>query len=175
MGGQQMSIVLPIAALPQMKGYRVFTGTAEWDRHLVTAGEWQESEQEGMMKYHTLRRDIPSDTDRDDVDQLADVDAIDADQDSVASSGDIVRIVTYLSRRLDTITKHMREIEEGLEDLRGNKRAMKSLERHRVPSFQTLENQIDLLFLMTGRVHTIIGVRKGTPDEPEAWDVTRED
>ena len=161
---------------PQWEGYRVFNGTAEWTRHPVAIEGWQEPEQEDTsMKHHKYRRDIPSDNDRDDVDQLADVDAIDADQDSVASSGDIVRIVTYLSRRLDTITKHMREIEEGLEDLRGNKRAMKSLERHRVPSFQTLENQIDLLFLMTGRVHTIIGVRKGTPDEPEAWDVTRED
>ena len=133
---------------PQWEGYRVFNGTAEWTRHPVAIEGWQEPEQEDTsMKHHKYRRDIPSDNDRDDVDQLADVDAIDADQDSVASSGDIVRIVTYLSRRLDTITKHMREI----------------------------ENQIDLLFLMTGRVHTIIGVRKGTPDEPEAWDVMRED
>ena len=179
MASQKMSIVLPVAAFPQSVGYRVFTGTAEWDRHLVVAGEWEEPEQEGMMKHHKFRQDIPSDTDRDyavdEAESLEEVDAIDADQDSVASSWNIVRFVAYLSMRLDTITNHMRAIEEGLEDLRGNKRAVKSLERHIVPSFQTLEEQVNVLSNMAVRVHAIIGVRKGTPDEPEAWDVMRED
>ena len=159
----------------QMKGYRVFSGTAEWDRHLVVAGQWQESEQEKkLMKYHTFRRDIPSDTDRDDVDQRADVDAIDADQDSVASSGSIVRFVAYLSMTLDTITNRLMEIEAVLEDLRGNKKD-KVKRRDLGPSFQTLEEQVNILSSIVVRVHAIIGVRKGTPDEPEAWDVMRED